>query len=103
MKKNNKGKIVSVDIDGCIAQPLNDKDRHKYWLCDPYKEMIKKVNKLFEDRYVIIYNTGRAPKYYKETFAWLIKQGCKFHALRMGKLRADYYIDDHGVSDINFF
>jgi len=89
----NKG-VVSVDIDGCVALPLDAKDRHKYWLSVPIKEAIEKINKLYENKYVIIYHTGRDASYYAETFAWLIKQGCKFHALRMGKLSADYFIDD---------
>lgn len=96
--KNKEGKIVSVDIDNFVAEPLDEKNRHNYILSIPRKDMIEKVNKLFEDRYVVIYYTGRAPKYYQVTYAWLVAQGCKFHALRMGKLRADYYLDDKATN-----
>ena len=29
--------------------------------------------------------------------------GCKFNELLLGKPNADYYIDDKGISDKNFF
>ena len=89
--------IVAVDIDGVIAEPLDEKYRHQYWLSKPVSDMIEKVNKLYEGKYVVIYYTGRAPKYYEETFAWLVKHGCKFHALRMGKVSADWFIDDRNT------
>ena len=90
--------VVAVDIDGCVAEPLDSNHRHQYWLNMPIKEMIDKVNKLYEDKYVIIYYTGRALEYYEETYSWLVKNGCKFHALRMGKLSADYFIDDRNAN-----
>ena len=95
---NKTNKIIGVDIDGYIADPLDKKDRHKYWLSKPRKDMIEKVNKLYENRNIIIYHTGRAPIYYTETFAWLIKNGCKFHALRMAKLNADFFLDDKNAN-----
>ncbi len=91
-------KIIGIDIDGCVADPLEKKDRHDYSLSVPRKDMIAKVNKLYEDKYVIIYHTGRSPVYYPETYAWLVKHGCKFHALRMGKLSADWYCDDKNIT-----
>ena len=91
-------RIIAVDIDGCIAEPLGKKDRHNYSLSIPIKDTIAKINKLYEDRYVIIYYTWRALLYYEQTYAWLIKHGCKFHALRMGKLHADYYIDNNNIN-----
>ncbi len=91
-------RIIAIDIDGCVADPLEEKDRHNYILSKPRKDMIAKANKLYEDRYVIIYYTGRDPVHYAETYAWLVKHGCKFHALRMGKLHADYYIDDKNIT-----
>lgn len=95
--KNNTKEIIAMDIDGCIADPLEKENRHKYWLSIPRKDMIDKVNKLYENRYTIIYYTGRDPLYYAETYAWLIKNGCKFHALRMGKMNADWFIDDRNI------
>ena len=96
---NNKiGKIIAMDIDGCIAEPLAEEYRHQYWRSIPIKDVITKVNKLYENKYVIIYHTGRDPIHYAETYAWLVKQGCKFHALRMGKLNADWFIDDKNIT-----
>ena len=90
--------VVAVDIDGVIAEPLEEKDRHQYWLSIPIKDTINKVNKLYESKYVIIYHTARDPAHYAETFAWLLKHGCKFHALRMGKLNANWFIDDRNIN-----
>ena len=90
--------VVSVDIDGVIAVPLEEKDRHKYWLNVPIKYTIEKVNKLYEGKYVIIYHTARDPIHYAETYAWLLRNGCKFHALEMGKLNANYFIDDRNIT-----
>lgn len=95
---NKINKILAIDIDGFIAEPLKEELRHQYWLSVPIKDMIERVNKLYEKKYIIIYHTGRDPAHYAETFAWLVKQGCKFHALRMGKLNADYFIDDKNIT-----
>lgn len=96
--KDKTRKIISVDIDNFVAVPLEEKDRHNYILNVPIRGMIEKINKLYEDRHVIIYYTGRAPKYYEQTYAWLIASGCKFHALRMGKLHADWHLDDRNAN-----
>ena len=94
-------KIVSVDIDGYIAEKMPSKRgefiRENFDEFIPIPSMIERVNNLFRKRYVIIYHTARHPRHYEQTFAWLLRQGCYFHALRMGKLRADYYLDDKNV------
>ena len=47
-------RIIAIDIDGCVAETLEKKDRHNYILSKPRKDMIMKINKLYEDRYIII-------------------------------------------------
>lgn len=82
-------KVIAVDIDGVVADGLFWKEE-----CTPRLKEIEEINNLYKKGATIIYHTARHPKYYELTYAWLIKQGCYFHALRMGKMNADYYIDD---------
>ena len=92
MKEEIK-KIIAVDIDGFVAEG-------KFWEeeCTPKKDIIEKINNLYKKQYVIIYHTARHPQYYGMTYAWLVKNGCYFHALEMGKLTADYYLDDRNAN-----
>ena len=99
---NKWHKIISVDIDGFISEKMpslpGEYIREDFESFVPKKDVIEKVNNLFRKRYIIIYYTARHPRHYEQTYAWLIKQGCYFHALRMGKLRADYYLDDKNAN-----
>ena len=70
-------KVIAIDLDGCA-------------LLHP-----SKVNKLYDNKEnLIIIHTARNPKIRKETEELLHKYGIQYHALVMGKLRADIYIDD---------
>jgi hypothetical protein len=42
-------------------------------------------------------------KFYSLTKMQLSIWGCKYHELILGKPSADYYIDDKGVNDNEFF
>ena len=42
-------------------------------------------------------------EFYNLTYMQLKSWGCKFHELHMGKPSADYYIDDKGINDNEFF
>ena len=86
--------LVAADIDGLVAQKTGTR-RYDFENFVPVDEVIHKINRLYRRGYVIIYYTARPVEYYKETFDWLIQHNCEFHALRMGKMRADYYLDDH--------
>lgn len=92
-------KTVLVDIDGFISNRL-DYTSWDFMSFEPIPEMIEKVNELHKKGYTVIYNTSRPDKFYAETKAWLIRHGCLFSALNMGKPRADYYLDDRNA-DIN--
>ena len=82
-------KVISVDIDDYIAKGDYSKKE-----CTPIVEMIEKVNELYKKGHIIIYHTARLPHFYSLTYAWLTKNGVFFHAIRMGKLKADVYLDD---------
>lgn len=85
-------KIYAVDIDGVVA-------KGKFWEgeCEVVKETLDKINTLYLQGHTIIYHTARHPQYYALTYSWLVKVGAYFHALEMGKLTADYYIDDRNL------
>jgi len=80
-------KVWAIDLD----QTLVNKGKS-------IKKNIKKVNKLYEekDTLVIIY-TARNETIRKRTEEYLRMLGINYHILVMGKLRADYYVDDRMV------
>mgnify|MGYP001612868221 CR=1 FL=1 len=90
-------KIIAVDIDGYIAERTPEKS-YDFASFTPKREVIEKINTLYKQGHVIIYHTARHPSYYEVTYAWLLAQGCWFHALRMGKMAADHYLDDRNAN-----
>ena len=106
-----------VDIDGTICTPTVGRDYHK---AEPWKHRIKVINKLYDEGNYIIYFTARAMGRFadlphsvasvkaKEVLFDLTKQqlddwGVKYNELIMGKPHADFFIDDKGVKDEDFF
>ena len=92
-----KNLVVAVDIDGYIAERTKEKS-YDFSDFTPIPRVIEKVNNLFRKGYVVIYYTARHQRYYESTYAWLIRYGCEFHALRMGKMHAHYYLDDRNAT-----
>lgn len=99
-----------VDIDGTICSNTYG----KYEEAVPFLDRIDKINKLYDEGHEIWYFTARGmsknPPPSKATIQWysLTKKqledwGCKYHHLYMGKPSADYYIDDKGINDNDFF
>lgn len=86
-------KVFAIDIDGVVADG-------KFWKGESIARQneLDAVNRLYWQGHIIIYHTGRHPQYYALTYAWLVKNGAYFHALEMGKLTADFYIDDRNMS-----
>jgi len=97
--KNRHNTVLAVDIDDTIATG-------RFWVegeAQPIQENLDRINRLYKDGYVIIYHTARHPQHYALTYAWLIEHGAFFHALEMGKLAAEFYIDNKAlyIDDIN--
>tara|TARA_B100000073_G_C23256128_1_gene380421 strand:+ start:166 stop:492 length:327 start_codon:yes stop_codon:yes gene_type:complete len=104
-------KRYCFDIDGTICQS----EVGKYEKATAYFHRIEKINKLYDEGHHIIYFTARGMltldgdlfevyrTWYDVTKDQLSKWGCKYHQLILGKPGADYYIDDKGISDKNFF
>ena len=110
-------KRYCVDIDGTICSPTVGRDYHK---AEPWHDRIKVLNKLYDEGHYIIYFTARAMGRFadlphsvasvkaKEVLFDLTKQqlddwGVKYNELIMGKPHADFFIDDKGVKDEDFF
>tara|TARA_A100001515_G_C4586136_1_gene214549 strand:+ start:2269 stop:2595 length:327 start_codon:yes stop_codon:yes gene_type:complete len=99
------------DIDGTICNNTYG----DYQNAKPIKERIEVVNELFEQGNNIVFltargmgRTGDSQKEAIEMFYDLTNQqlkdwGVKFHKLFLGKPSGDYYIDDKGVKDEDFF
>jgi len=103
------------DIDGTICTPTIGR---AYDQAIPYTSRIDRINGLYDEGHYIIYFTARAMGRFagdpndrqkaKEamediTTEQLKKWGCKHHELLFGKPHADVFIDDKGVSDLNWF
>lgn len=85
--------VVGVDLDGVVARRTRERS-FDFANFEPIPEAIAKVNTLFDRGFVIIYHSARPEEYYAVTMAWLHLHGARFHALRLGKMRATYYVDD---------
>ena len=112
-------KRYCFDIDGTICTPGTCKSC-QYEGATPNKDRIEKINKLYDEGHYIIYMTARAMGRNKDlpnaeatikaeevlkplTKLQLDIWGCKYHELIMGKPHADFFIDDKGIKDEDFF
>tara|TARA_R110002020_G_scaffold434151_1_gene644304 strand:- start:270 stop:593 length:324 start_codon:yes stop_codon:yes gene_type:complete len=99
------------DIDGTICtQSAPD-----YANAQPFVERIKKINNLYDKGNTITLYTARGmgrhennpllaiQDFYEFTANQLKEWGVKYHNLFLGKPNADFYIDDKGISDGDFF
>ena len=93
------------DIDGTICKEEGDVISRK-----PYIERINKINKLYDEGHEIEYMTargvksGRGETYYRPITEEQLKSwGCKYHELSFKIHDADFFIDDKGISDTDFF
>lgn len=103
------------DIDGTICDKPTDRTDGDYGTSIPKEDRISKINKLYDEGHRIIYLTARGmgrfnnrrelaeKEFFNFTWEQLKSWGCKFHELYLGKPASDYYIDDKGVNDGDFF
>ena len=99
------------DIDGTICTATDG----KYETAQPLEDRIEVINKLYDAGNTIIFQTARGMgrsgnnagyanrAFYELTRQQLIDWGVKFHDLFLGKPAGDFYIDDKGIKDENFF
>ena len=99
------------DIDGTICTNTYG----EYNKAQPYLDRIEKVNELYHEGNVVIFNTARGmgrsnnsakratSELYDFTKNQLDSWGVKYHHLFMGKPSGDIYVDDRGIKDEHFF
>lgn len=85
-------KVYAIDMDGtlCYTSGWTESDCIK---AKPNKEIIKRVNDLFKKNFIIIH-TARKHEMYNVTIKWLDKHKVRYHAIRMEKMPATFYVDD---------
>ena len=103
------------DIYGTICTKQCELRGGNYLLSEPLTDRINKINSLYDAGHKIIYMTARGmgrhennaqraiQDFYILTAKQLGEWGCKYHELFLGKPSADYYVDDKGVNDEEFF
>jgi len=103
--------IYVFDIDGTICSNTYG----DYESAQPIQNRIDKVNKLYDAGNTIVFLTARGmgrsgnsqalayKLFYDLTKKQLDQWGAKHHNLFLGKPSGDFYIDDKGVSDAQFF
>ena len=96
--------IYCFDLDGTLCNTKGN----NYSESTPKKDRIAVVNKLYDQGHTILVDTARGSVSGKNYFFFTLNQlkswGLKFHTLRTGtKIGADVFIDDKGISDLNFF
>jgi len=104
--------VYVVDIDGTICTKAKHFDYNE---STPIKDRIEKINSLYDQGNIIIYQTARGmgrfnnnsqlaiQEFYSLTARQLDKWGCKHHLLFLGKPAGDVYVDDKGIKDGDFF
>lgn len=93
-----KLKRLGVDVDGTLTQGVAFTVK-ECLNAKPRKDVIEKINKLYEWNFIIIY-TARRRHLTEATLDWLDKHGVKYHAYSHHKVPFDDLIDDH-VTHVN--
>lgn len=101
--KMKHAKRYVVDIDGTICTSLYP----NYQDAQPYTDRIKYINQLYEAGNYIVFLTARGhgsrENWRPITEAQLFNWGVKYNELHLSKPHGDYYIDDRGIVDTDFF
>ena len=104
-----------IDIDGTICSNKTNTKENNYNNSQPIKNRIEKINSLYDEGHKIVYMTARGvgrhnnnpqdaiQDFYAFTKSQLEEWGCKYHSLFLGKPSGDFYIDDKGINDEDFF
>lgn len=94
--------IYAIDIDGTLC----DTEDSDYKNSIPRKDIISRVNQLYNEGHTIKIFTGRGATsgidWREFTESQLKTWGVKYHELIMGKPHADYYIDDRAINIRDF-
>jgi len=92
-------KTYCFDIDGTIC---SQEKPENYSKAVPNKDMIKKINELYDQKNKIYLHTGRHMQNEEITKKWLKKYKVKYHHIFFNKPVGDLYIDDRGITPEDF-
>jgi len=92
---------IGIDIDGVLCEGKHWKTPEDCLNAKPYPEVIKKVNELYRDNFIIIY-TARQNWLMNSTYEWLDRNNVKYHAVMNKKCPLNVLIDDiaRGVNEL---
>ena len=96
--------IYCFDLDGTLCNTTGN----NYENSKPIQNRIDIINKLYDDGHMIYIETARGSStgidWKSFTHVQLTAWGVKYHKLRTGtKFHADIFVDDKGMSDVEFF
>ena len=99
MKTQTKTYVIDIDGTICSTKILNLVNHEfNYKNAKPIYPMINKINKLYKQGNVIIFNTARLWIDFDITRKWLKRYKVNYHTLVCGKPYGDVYIDDKAVN-----
>lgn len=92
------------DIDGTICYNIGKPGEYQNSI--PRHEVIREINKKYDEGYEIVFWTARGAKtgidWATETIEQLKAWGVKYHSLHFGKPAAALYVDDKGINVDNW-
>ena len=103
--------IYCFDIDDTICKTKGQ----NYTESQPIHNRIKIINNLYDEGNIILFSTARGmgrtdncvdlakSMFFDLTAKQLNDWGVKYHKLFLGKPSGDFYVDDKGVKDEDFF
>lgn len=89
-----------IDIDDTILFSVMEDCEYK--LVSEDKEMVQKINELYDNGDTIIIHTGRHWNHLRQTIDQLDSIGLKRHTIICGKPPANFYVDDKGLRPDEF-
>ena len=84
--------VRAIDIDNTLTTSVCWTEEEMK-VAEPNQEVIDIVNEWAKESFIVIY-TARRDCFYQTTIDWLRKNGVIFHSITMGKMPADFYLDD---------
>ena len=106
------GRTLVMDLDGTICATTRGGDA--YFSADPIQTVIYRVNELKSKGWTVIIHTARGMNLYNGNLArielefrsrtekWLRDNLVEYDQLIFGKPAGDVYVDDKGVSPLEF-
>ena len=91
-----KRKRIGVDLDNTLCIGKHWTSPKQVSKAIPIKSMIKRINKLYRDHFIVIY-TARQNFLMSATFQWLDDNGVYYHAVSNRKTPFEILIDDTAV------